>query len=297
MLIPNVAGAASLFDIHKSTTPTLLAQENPAFDDPDADLEQSVTEPAVSDPHEAAPDIKAWVDSLKEKWHLTEEKCEVLQTPAAAEYCEQKRWKMQLELFERKKILDLQKNWRLSKEYCDSRSSFRNYAFCQSLLIQQNRFCAEQKTNGTRLIIDLDEQVMYGLKNCELVVYTRITSGKNSTPTPIGSYRIYQRRGPHWMQGEWFVNKAFYFRGGYAIHDAGWRLPPFWRPEKRAVHGSHGCINTPGSMMEMVWDKFDVGDTVAIYRSLPDDIATELKQKVGTRVPFDPESSRVALSE
>ncbi len=285
--MPNLAAANSLFDIYKSANPTptpqiILPTAAPI-------LEEQTSIISEENSHEAAPEIKAIIENLKQKWRLTTNHCSAYENDAAQEYCSDSQWKMQLELFERKKILDLQKNWRLSKEYCESRSSFRNYTFCQTLLLQQNKFCAQQKTNGRRIIIDLSKQVMYGLKDCELVVHTRITSGKNSTPTPAGEYKIYQQRGAHWMQGEWFVNMAFYFYGDYAIHDAGWRKSPYWSPNKRAVYGSHGCINTPSEAMTNIWEQFAVGDTVQVYRSLPQDIANEINQKVGTRLPHDPE--------
>lgn len=232
------------------------------------------------------------IDTLKTKWRLTKEYCAGLPNKEDKELCETKYRGMQLEIWERKKILDLQKNWKLSTEYCQGRSSPRNYAFCKSLLDKQVEFCAKQQTNGRRLIVDLEHQLLYGVKDCQLTVYSRITSGKNSTPTPPGTYRIRERRGQHWMQGEWFVNMAFYFYGSYALHDAGWRRSPYWAPEKRAIYGSHGCVNTPQDAMLAIWKEFNVGDTVQVFRSLPADVALELRQKVGTREPIDPEKQR-----
>ncbi len=297
LVLPQFAAANTLYNIYRAQNPTptptpVVIQKTMAT----AEAVPTKTSKPETPLHGAPSAIMAYVDELKEKWRLATSHCEQITDKQAKGYCATEKWKMTLESFERKKTLDLQKNWRLSQDFCNSRTSFRNYHFCNSMLRQQNNFCAQQKTNGRRIIIDLANQLMYGVKDCELKVYTRITSGKNLTPTPPGTYSIYERRGPHWMQGEWFVNMAFYFRGGYAIHDAGWRVPPFWNPEKRAVHGSHGCVNTPSKVMATVWDEFEIGDTVHVYRSLPEDIATELQQKVGTRVPFDPENPVVHMT-
>ena len=93
------------------------------------------------------------------------------------------------------------------------------------------------------------------------------------------------------MQRQWFVNKAFYYSGNYAIHDATWRESPYWIPDSRGTYGSHGCTNTPKEVMEQVWEEFEVGDTVQVFQKLPEDVAWELRQKVGNRILDDPEKS------
>lgn len=190
---------------------------------------------------------------------------------------------------ERKQIMIRRNNWQLSEAYCFGRTYYENVPFCNIQLQAQNEACSEQITVGNNVYIDLKHQLLFAVKDCRLVVYTRVITGKNKTPSPTGHYKIYQRRGPHFMQGEWYVTMALYFRGGFALHDADtWRKGKNWLPEKRAIYGSHGCINITRSAMNTIWENFTVGDGVHIYYTLPPEIAAEIWQKVGTKSPIDP---------
>jgi hypothetical protein len=236
------------------------------------------------------PNIRSFIDKKKNSWKLSQDFCDALQKKSDKEYCYIQLKKQKKEIFERKRILDTQKQWKLTPEYCFYRSSFENFQYCINQYRQQQKNCSLQKTSGTRIIIDLEYQVLYGLKECRLEVYTRVMTGKDLTPTFPGEYKIYHKRGPHYMQGQWFVNKAFYYSGDFAIHDAPWRKHPYWEIEKRKVHGSHGCTNLPKESMEKVWNLFRIGDTVQVFSHLPDDIAQELRQKIRNTPPTLPNS-------
>ena len=80
------------------------------------------------------------------------------------------------------------------------------------------------------------------------------------------------------MQNTWFVTKAFYFWKD-TLSRCRLATRPYWSPETRAIYGSHGCVNIPDVPMQILWDTFDVGDSVEIYQILPEDIATELQEK------------------
>ncbi len=187
---------------------------------------------------------------------------------------------------ERKKIIREKENWRLTEHYCLLRSDYDNFLFCLEKLEEQKQACEAQKTYGNNIYISLNDQLLYAVKNCQLVAYSIVITGKNKTPTPTGTFHIYSARGPHYMQGEWFVNKAFYFWRGYALHDAGWRTGKYWEKEYRAYYGSHGCVNLPQKTMNILWDQYVVGDNVYVYYSLPEEIFSELKEKIGTKKPI-----------
>lgn len=189
---------------------------------------------------------------------------------------------------EKKRIIEKRKNNQLTFDYCFSLSDFENFIYCSSLLEEQEKDCQNSPIKGNQVYVDLGNQILYAVKNCEVLAYTRIISGKNTTPSPTGSYKVYHARGPHWMQGEWFVNMAFYFRGGFALHDAGWRQGVYWKKENRGYYGSHGCINMPKEAMDIIWANFGVGDNVHLYYSLPDNIIEKLKQKVANMEIIDP---------
>jgi hypothetical protein len=259
----------------KIEVPTLVIQSEPAETEQNETLPKNVTEQGIL--------------ALKEAGKLTRKVCNSLVGNQFSRFCNRQFALQNISVREFDFINQRRSDWSLTKDFCDKRTTYENNQHCLNELRKQEAACSEQVTNGNRIIIDLGNQVMYGLKNCELKVYTRVTTGKNKTPTPTGKWKIYEARGPHWMQGEWFVTKAFYFYGGYAIHDAGWRVPPFWKPENRGVYGSHGCINTPFLPMDELWDEFTVGDWVEIYYTLPADKQAELDQKIQNRAPIDPE--------
>lgn len=173
---------------------------------------------------------------------------------------------------------------KLNDDICHAVKDFDNFKYCSQLLILQEELIAERKAQcvnkkiaGNNIYIDLNAQKIYGVKDCEMIVYSRTITGKNSTPSPVGEFKILFSRTKHWMQGEWYVKKAYYFdRRGYAVHDAGWRY--LWEPKHRAVYGSQGCINMPFEAMDIIWENFAIGDNVKIFRSIPDDIQAELDE-------------------
>lgn len=222
-------------------------------------------------------------------WKLTKAYCQTVPTALQSD-CRDALRQMQLDLVIRRQIFSKIEQFQLSAAFCDGLQSGRNRLLCHKLFADQQALCDTRQTKGKRLIVDLGEQMMYGLSDCRLVVYSRTTTGKAKTPTPTGHYRIYEARGPHFMQGEWFVNMALYFKGGYAIHDANWRVSPFWRKENRAVSGSHGCVNTPFVAMKKVWQHFGVGDQVDIYFSIPEAIANEIAPLTKGMAMTDPEA-------
>lgn len=226
------------------------------------------------------------IDERKEQHLLSKVYCITSFRNAERNYCQEQLKEQWLEMLERKRILEKRKSWNLNSEYCFHRRTYENYQICETLLRNQQNECTQQITSGNRVIVDLEHQLLYGVKNCQLVLYSHVITGKNSTRTPTGTFQIYERRGEHFMQNTWFVTKAFYFWKGYALHDAGWRQDPYWSPETRAIYGSHGCVNIPDVPMQILWDTFDVGDSVEIYQILPEDIATELQEKVGSREPM-----------
>lgn len=187
---------------------------------------------------------------------------------------------------ERKRIQELQMDFALSGSFCRKLSE-ANEIYCYEKAREQELLCADQETRGKRIIIDLEHQLLYALKDCQLLAYTHVITGKNSTPSVTGHFKILFTRQNHVMQtedGGYFVNMALYYTPqGSAVHDASWRID--WNTANRSWGGSHGCINTPHQPMEIIWENFDVGDTVDVYRKLPADVASELQGKSWDKEP------------
>ncbi|MDJ0619614.1 MAG: L,D-transpeptidase [Calothrix sp. MO_192.B10] len=91
-----------------------------------------------------------------------------------------------------------------------------------------------------RIVIDLSQQRLYAWQGRRLIYSFRISTGKRSTPTPRGRFRIRSKHRYNRMRGRGYdipnVPYAMYFYRGYAIHGA------FWH-NRFGTPVSHGCVN------------------------------------------------------
>ena len=88
--------------------------------------------------------------------------------------------------------------------------------------------------SGKRAEVLLDRQVALLIRNDQVVRTIAVSSGKPSTPTPPGSYRVYAKI-PRWWSvpfREW-LPYALPFVGGIAFHELG---------DVPAYPASHGCV-------------------------------------------------------
>lgn len=95
---------------------------------------------------------------------------------------------------------------------------------------------------GRHVEADLGAQVLALIDGDEVERIYPISSGKPSTPTVLGSWRVYYRI--LGLSSKGLVHPSF-FTGGYAIH--GW-------PEVPTYPASHGCLRVP------------IPDALSIYR-------------------------------
>jgi N-acetylmuramoyl-L-alanine amidase len=87
---------------------------------------------------------------------------------------------------------------------------------------------------GRRLEVLVDRQVMLAVDGRRVVRTIDVSTGKPSTPTPIGSFRVYAKY-PRWWSSpfaEWLFWAAP-FDGGIAVHQYP-SVPPY--------AASHGCV-------------------------------------------------------
>jgi len=203
---------------------------------------------------------------------------------------------------ERHKLHTAAKNWQIDRIYCDKLSTKVNKKQCWQLLAKQQKKCKTQIFNHDAIIIDLKTQLLYGIKRCRLVVYSRVITGAYKTPTPAGDYKLLFQRSNHYMQPpqekylgftkKYHIDRGWYYsRRGYAIHDANWRKGKYWGAKYRHYTGSHGCTNTPTVAMDIIWREFGKGTKVYNRNGLPIAWKQELQQKVSDRQPIDPRNS------
>ncbi|MCW3002002.1 MAG: L,D-transpeptidase [Conexibacter sp.] len=106
---------------------------------------------------------------------------------------------------------------------------------------------------GKHVEADLSLQVMALIRGSKVQRIYPISSGKPSTPTILGSYRVYSKTPGTNAKGMVFTS---YFRGGYGIHGYA-EVPTF--------AASHGCLRTPVPDAVSIFNWISYGDYVDVY--------------------------------
>ncbi len=146
----------------------------------------------------------------------------------------------------------------------------------QTIAIEWDKYARTRDESGsdfgsTYIEISLDQQHMWYHKDGEVVVSTPVVTGTATMTraTPPGCFQILQMLKDHVMQGSYGESFANYVlaicTNGIAIHDSSWRSDygyDIW-----LYSGSHGCINTPYSAVEKIYndDAMGYGIPVIIY--------------------------------
>ncbi|MBX3015723.1 MAG: LysM peptidoglycan-binding domain-containing protein [Caldilineaceae bacterium] len=116
---------------------------------------------------------------------------------------------------------------------------------------------------GTKRIdINLSAQTLTAWQGSTIVLNTIISSGKASTPTVTGRYRIGLKYVKQRMIGPGYdipdVPWVMYFWSDYAVHGAYWH-------NSFGVPISHGCVNMRPSEAEFLFGWAEVGTEVNVY--------------------------------
>lgn len=119
---------------------------------------------------------------------------------------------------------------------------------------------------NTYIEVDLKNQHMWYYKDGELVLDTKIISGKPATPTPTGVFYVWNKEEDATLTGEDYASPVDYWMPidwtGVGIHDSDWQTEyggDLWK-----TRGSHGCINTPPGVMKELYSKAEVGTPVIV---------------------------------
>jgi L,D-transpeptidase catalytic domain len=107
--------------------------------------------------------------------------------------------------------------------------------------------------NGNHAEGDLSDQVLALIKGSQVYRLYPISSGKPSTPTVLGNFRVYYRV-PGYLPDGMYYSSFFY--SGYAIH--GYDPAPDYP-------ASHGCMRLPIIDAIGVFDWLTYGDWVDVY--------------------------------
>jgi hypothetical protein len=123
-----------------------------------------------------------------------------------------------------------------------------------ALLDGQGAFHVRYPGDGKHVEGNLGNQTLALLDGSRVDRIYPISSGKPSTPTVLGRYRVYYRVPGYLPDGMYYSS---FFTGGYAIH--GYNPAPDYP-------ASHGCMRLPISDAVSVYDWLTYGDRVDVYR-------------------------------
>lgn len=120
---------------------------------------------------------------------------------------------------------------------------------------------APKKSPERWIQVDLSQQKLTAWEGKRRVYTVKISSGKKSTPTPVGRFRIQSKHRTTRMRGRGYdlanVPYTLYYHGSYAIHGAYWH-------KRFGTPVSHGCINLPPNRAKLIFNWASVGTPVVV---------------------------------
>jgi hypothetical protein len=126
-------------------------------------------------------------------------------------------------------------------------------ATVSELMAGVGAFHVRYPKDGTHVEGDLSRQLLAEINGSQVKWIYPISSGKPSTPTVLGRFRVYYRVPGYLPDGMYY--SSFFFRG-YAIH--GYNPAPDFP-------ASHGCMRLPIIDAISVFDWVKMGDWVDVY--------------------------------
>lgn len=128
-----------------------------------------------------------------------------------------------------------------------------------------------QASSTKKIIISLTNHMLYAYDGDKEFLVTKVSTGVDTTPTPLGTFSVYKKTPSRYMQGpiEGITDEPFdlpgvpwnlYFtKDGAVIHGSYWH-------ERYGTEQSNGCINLPPELSKLLYDWVDVGTKVTITR-------------------------------
>lgn len=128
----------------------------------------------------------------------------------------------------------------------------------------------KEDIGSTYIEIDMTDQKMYYYQEGELLIETDVVTGnmKRGDDTPSGVNYVYAKQRNRTLRGEDYESFVRYWmpvNGGVGIHDASWRKK--FGGDIYLKNGSHGCINTPSSVMKELYNLVEKGTPVVMFYS------------------------------
>jgi hypothetical protein len=134
-----------------------------------------------------------------------------------------------------------------------SRAEHASRAVIKGLLARRGTFKPKHPEHGKHVEVDLSRQVLALMQGKRVLRIYSVSSGKASTPTVLGRFRVYSKTPGTNAKG---MVDSSYFIGGYAIH--GYVSVP-------TFPASHGCVRVPIPNARSIYDWLRIGDRVDTY--------------------------------
>lgn len=120
-----------------------------------------------------------------------------------------------------------------------------------------------QKSEQRWIQVNLSTQKLIAWEGRKPVYAVTISTGKKSTPTRVGSFKIQSKHKSARMRGRDYdianVPYTMYYQGSYGIHGA------FWH-KKFGTPVSHGCINVAPNHAKWLFNWASLGTAVVIHK-------------------------------
>ncbi|WP_066379515.1 L,D-transpeptidase [Anabaena sp. CA = ATCC 33047] len=120
-----------------------------------------------------------------------------------------------------------------------------------------------QKSEERWIQINLAKQRLIAWEGGKPVYAIIISSGKKSTPTRIGTFKIKSKHKSTRMRGRTYdvpnVPHAMFYDGNYGIHGAYWH-------KKFGTPVSHGCVNLAPNHAKWLFNWASIGTPIIIHK-------------------------------
>jgi lipoprotein-anchoring transpeptidase ErfK/SrfK len=148
-----------------------------------------------------------------------------------------------------------------------ARSLFSAKGFQASVQLQPQAFQAVTPAAFSKLIeVDVNTKRLYAYQNGQLVQTFLASTGKATTPTPIGEFHIWTKLTTQTMTGPGYVQPnvpwiSYFDHSGDAIHGN------YWRPASvfGNVNTSHGCVGLQVANAEWIYNWAPIGTTIITH--------------------------------
>lgn len=129
----------------------------------------------------------------------------------------------------------------------------------------------QQVTTSKRIVIDLSDHMIYAYDGNYLYLTTKVSTGIDATPTPLGTFSVYKKTPSRYMQGPlpgvsdvpfdlpgvpW---NLYFTLDGAVIHGSYWH-------DRYGTDQSNGCINLPPEIAKILYDWAPLGTPVTVQR-------------------------------